>query len=91
MEFPARYAPLCKAQSFPKWKVRGTQHLRTAQMAGNEPFGKMDSVLRNNFLGKGFAKPRLIFLRDFGFRPRGGGVWGGIRAGFLSDFGEAGN
>ena len=40
MEFPARYAPLCEAQSFPKWKVRGTQHLRTAQMAGNEPFGK---------------------------------------------------
>jgi hypothetical protein len=24
--------------------------------------------------------------RDFGFRPRGGGVWGGIRAGFLLGF-----
>jgi len=27
------------------------------------------------------AKPRLIFV--FAFCPRGGGVWGGIRAGFL--------
>jgi len=28
------------------------------------------------------AKPRLIFSREFGFGfPRGGGVWGGIRAG----------
>jgi len=52
MEFPARYAPLCEAQSFPKWKVRGTQHLRTAQMAGNEPFGKMDEVLQKLFSGE---------------------------------------
>jgi hypothetical protein len=52
-----------------------------------------DSVLRNYFLGEGFAKPRLSFLKfggDFGFRPRGGGVWGGIRAGFLSDFWRGG-
>jgi hypothetical protein len=28
----------------------------------------------------------LKFGGDFGFRPRGGGVWGGIRGGFLSDF-----
>jgi hypothetical protein len=43
----------------------------------------------NYFLGKGFAKPRLILFeirRDFGFRPRAGGVWGGMRAGFFSDF-----
>jgi len=31
-------------------------------MAGNEPFGKMDSVLRSYFLGIWiFAKPRLTF------------------------------
>ena len=33
--------------------------------------------------GKDLAKPRLTFV--FAFCPRGGGVWGGIRAGF-SDF-----
>ena len=46
----------------------------TAQILGNEPLRKMDSVLRNYFLGKGFAKPRLMFLKfggDFGFCPRG--------------------
>ena len=38
----------------------------------------------NNFLGKGFRKTSAnLFWRDFGFRPRGGGVWGGIRAGFF--------
>ncbi|OGI72989.1 hypothetical protein A2737_02185 [Candidatus Nomurabacteria bacterium RIFCSPHIGHO2_01_FULL_41_71] len=52
MEFPARYAPLCKAQSFPKWKVRGTQHLRTAQMPVSEPFSKMDEVLQKLFSGE---------------------------------------
>ena len=49
----------------------------------------MDEVLRNYFLGEGFAKLRLMFLKfggDFGFRPRGGRVWEGIRAGFLFGF-----
>ncbi|PJA88296.1 MAG: hypothetical protein CO139_03900 [Candidatus Moranbacteria bacterium CG_4_9_14_3_um_filter_36_9] len=59
---------------------------RTAQMAGNEPFGKKwTRFCENYFLGKGFAKPRLMFLKfggDFEFRPRGGRVWEGIRAGF---------
>ena len=35
-----------------------------------------DSVLRNNFLGKGFAKPRLIFLAgisDFARAEEGSG------------------
>jgi len=32
------------------------------------------------FWGKDLAKPRLTFV--FAFCPRGGGVWGGIRAGF---------
>jgi len=35
-----------------------------------------------------FAKPRLIFQKrifEFGFRPAGG-VWGGMRAGFLFGF-----
>ncbi|MBU1930710.1 hypothetical protein KJ972_04335, partial [Candidatus Micrarchaeota archaeon] len=43
----------------------------------------------NYFLGKGFAKPRQMFLKfggDFEFRPRGGRVWEGIRAGFVLDF-----
>jgi len=44
-----------------------------------------ETILRE----EGFAKPRLMFLKfggDFGFRPRGGRVWEGIRAGFFSDF-----
>ena len=42
-----------------------------------------DSVLPKLFSGeKDLAKPRLNF-------PRGGGVWGGIRAGLLSDFSAA--
>jgi hypothetical protein len=40
---------------------------------------KADSVLRNNFLGTRIRKTSADF-------PRGGGVWGGIRAGFLLDF-----
>jgi hypothetical protein len=32
----------------------------------------------------------LKFGGDFGFRPRGGGVWGGIRAGFLLGFWRGG-
>jgi len=40
-----------------------------------------DSVLRKLFSGgKDLAKPRSTFV--FEFCPRGGGVWGGIRAGF---------
>ncbi|MCX6803212.1 MAG: hypothetical protein NTY48_01425, partial [Candidatus Diapherotrites archaeon] len=47
----------------------------------------------NYFLGEGFAKSRLMFLKfggDFEFCPRGGRVWEGIRAGFcfLGFFGE---
>ena len=41
------------------------------------------------FWGKDLAKPRLIFGGDF--CPRGGRVWGGMRAGFLSDFLAAAN
>jgi len=42
-----------------------------------------DSVLRNYFLGEGFAKSRLMFLKfggDFEFCPCAGRVWEGIRA-----------
>jgi hypothetical protein len=55
----------------PKEKARHAIH-RTAQMGRNEPFGKMDSVLRKLFSGKGFAKPRLMFLKFGGieFPPR---------------------
>jgi len=80
MEFPARYAPLCEAQSFPKWKVRGTQHLQTAQMGRNEPFGKNGlGFAKTIFWGKGFAKPRLMFLKFGGildFARAEKGVWG---------------
>jgi len=66
--------------------VRGTQHLRTAQIPGNEPLGKMDEVLRKLFSGERIRKTssNVFEIRrdsEFGF-PRGGGVWGGIRAGF---------
>jgi hypothetical protein len=45
---------------------------------------KADSVLRNNFLGTRIRKTSADF-------PRGGGVWGGIRAGFgFYFFGGAG-
>jgi hypothetical protein len=37
------------------------------------------------FWGKGFGKTETNLF--FGFCPRGGGVWGGIRAGFLIFFG----
>ena len=44
-----------------------------------------DSVLPKLFSGeKELAKPWLIFV--FAFCPRGGGVWGGIRAGFWISF-----
>ena len=42
--FPARYAPLCEAQSFPKWKVR-----ENAIQSGRD-FAKAI------FWGKDFAK-----------------------------------
>ena len=58
-----------------------------------------DFFLRGAKNGLGFAK---LFSGDLDFRktetdfvcafcPRGGGVWGGIRAGFLSDFSVAAN
>jgi hypothetical protein len=59
---------------------------RTAQILGNEPFGKNGLGFAKLFSGKGFAKPRQMFLkfsRDFEFRPRGGRVWEGIRAGLF--------
>ena len=68
---------LCaKHRAFPKEKC------------GMPPNNKMDSILRNNFLGKGFAKPRLIFWREFefGFRPQKG-VWGMNAGGILGFFG----
>jgi len=47
----------------------------------------MDEFLRNNVLGKGFGKLRLIYSGgDFGILPRRGGVWGGIHAGILFGF-----
>jgi len=49
----------------------------------------MDSVLRKLFSGKGFRKTETNVFeirRDFEFRPRGGRVWEGIRAGLF--FGE---
>jgi hypothetical protein len=58
-------------------------------MGRNEPFRKNGLGFAKLFSGKGIAKPRLMFLKfggDFEFRPRGGRVWEGIRAGFFSDF-----
>ena len=50
---------------------------------------KMDSVLRKLFSGDlDFRKTETNFV--FAFCPRGGGVWGGIRAGFLNFFQRAG-
>ena len=70
--FPARYAPLCEAQSFPKWKVR-----ENAIQSGRD-FAKAI------FWGKDFAKSRLILFEiRRGFLiwfPRAGEVWGGMRA-----------
>jgi hypothetical protein len=44
-----------------------------------------DSVLRKLFSGDmDFRKTETNLF--FEFCPRGGGVWGGIRAGFFSDF-----
>ena len=44
----------------------------TAQMAGNEPLGKMDSVLPKLFSGgKDLAKPRLILFWHLSARRRG--------------------
>jgi len=40
------------------------------------------SFAKTIFWGKDFAKLRLMFLKFGGDSPRGGGVWGGIRAGF---------
>jgi len=55
---------------------------------------KWTKFCKNYFLGKGFCKTSANVFeirRGFGFGfPRGGGVWGGIRAGFLSNFGGAG-
>ena len=48
---------------------------------------KMDSVLRKLFSGDlDFRKTETNFV--FAFCPRGGGVWGGIRAGFFNFFRE---
>ena len=61
--FPARYAPLCEAQSFPKWKVRGNAKC------------KMDSVLRSIFAGGRIRKTETKVFetrQDSGFRPAGG-------------------
>ena len=49
---------------------------RTAQMAGNEPFGENGLGFAKTILREGgFAKPRLKIFeirRDLGFRPAGG-------------------
>ena len=47
---------------------------------------KWTKFCKNYFLGKGFCKTSANVFeirRGLEFRPRGGGVWGGIRAGFL--------
>ena len=64
----------------PKEKARHAIH-RTAQMAGNELFGKMDSVLRNYFAEGRIRKTETKIFeirRDSGFRPAG---WCGRNAG----------
>ena len=71
----------------PKEKARHAMH-RTAQMAGNEPFGKMNSALRNNFAGGRIRKTETTVFkirRGLGFRPAGGR---GRNAGRVSDFSE---
>jgi len=56
---------------------RGSALQVFGQLAGRNA----DSVLPKLFSGgKDLAKPRLMFV--VAFCPRGGGVWGGIRAGF---------
>ena len=87
MECLARATHACVCTQFlQRRKARHATH-RTAQMERNEPFGKMDEVLQKLFSGKGFCKTsaNVFEIRrgsEFGF-PRGGGVWGGIRAGIL--------
>ena len=89
LAFPrACYARLCaKHRAFQEWKVRGNaERLKYWEMSRSE---KMDSVLRKLFSGKGFRKTETKVFeirRDFEFCPRGGRVWEGIRAGFVSDF-----
>ena len=71
---PCAKAPLCEAQSFSKGKGRNVR----IQIA--------DSVLRNNFLGKGFAKPRLIFsagILDFARAEEGSGEESARASAFL--------
>ena len=62
MEFPARYAPLCETQSFPKWKVRGNaERLKWQEMSRSEKNGL--GFAKTIFWGKDFAKLRLMFLK----------------------------
>jgi len=76
--------PLCEAQSFLKEKVRGNaERLKYWEMSRSRKNGL--GFAKTKFWEKDFAKPRLIFFEsggDFEFRPRGGRVWEGIRAGF---------
>ena len=51
--FPARYAPLCEAQSFPKWKVRGN-----AKYKCGLGFAKQ-------FCGRRIRKTETDFLKSF--------------------------
>ena len=75
--------PLCSSTELSQRESAGKR--QTAQILGNEPFGKkMDSVLRSNFAGEWFAKPRLKFLKFGGIRvsaPQEGA--GGMRGGFF--------
>ena len=79
-----------RASCPPKAGRRDTPFLQRRKR-GTQCKCKMDSVLRNYFLGEWFAKPRLRFLKfggDSEFCPRGGRVWEGIRAGlFLGNLG----
>jgi len=69
---PSERAEMCKCTERLKWEEM------SRSIKNGLGFAKL-------FSGKGFAKPRLMFLKfggDFEFCPRGGRVWEGIRAGF---------
>ena len=71
--------------SFSKGEKRGTQSTERLKWQEVSRSENGRSFAKTIFWGKDFAKLRLMFLK-FGrgseFSPRGGGVWGGIRAGF---------
>ena len=88
MECLARATHACVIHSFSKGEKRGTQcteRLKYQKVSRSEN-GR--SFAKTIFWGKDFAKLRQMFLKFGGDAnsPRGGGVWGGIRAGFGFSF-----